>query len=72
MLSWIPRGDLIRRLLEYQKYKQVAEELAKRSVLGRDVFTRGAPPDMVEGPAPSRFARCFQTVGSFPTNLGSR
>jgi segregation and condensation protein A len=38
-----PREALIRRLLEYQKYKQAAEELQARGVAGRDVFTRGAP-----------------------------
>ena len=35
-----PRAELIRRLLEYQKYKQVAEELGARGVAGRDVFKR--------------------------------
>jgi segregation and condensation protein A len=38
-----PREALIRRLLEYQKYKQAGEDLAARGVAGRDVFTRGAP-----------------------------
>lgn len=36
-----PREALIRRLLEYQKYKQAGEELAARGVAGRDVFLRG-------------------------------
>jgi len=35
-----PREELIRRLLEYQRYKDVADELRERSLLGRDVFTR--------------------------------
>jgi segregation and condensation protein A len=38
-----PREALIRRLLEYQKYKHAAEDLASRGVAGRDVFPRGAP-----------------------------
>ncbi len=38
-----PREALIRRLLEYQKYKLAAEELVSRGVAGRDVFLRGAP-----------------------------
>jgi segregation and condensation protein A len=38
-----PRGALIRRLLEYQKYKLAGEELAARGVAGRDVFPRGMP-----------------------------
>jgi segregation and condensation protein A len=38
-----PREALIRRLLEYQKYKDAGEQLAARGVAGRDVFLRGAP-----------------------------
>jgi len=37
-----PREALIRRLLEYQKYKQAAADLAARGVAGRDVFVRGS------------------------------
>ncbi len=37
-----PREALIRRLLEYQKYKLAAEELSARGVSGRDIFTRGS------------------------------
>jgi segregation and condensation protein A len=37
-----PRAALVRRLLEYQKFKAAAEELAARGVAGRDVFPRGA------------------------------
>jgi segregation and condensation protein A len=33
-----PRSELIARLLEYQRYKEVAGELGERSLLGRDVF----------------------------------
>lgn len=36
-----PREALIRRLLEYQKYKQAAADLASRGVTGKDVFFRG-------------------------------
>lgn len=35
-----PRADLVRRLLEYQKYKAAAEDLARQDLLGREVFTR--------------------------------
>jgi segregation and condensation protein A len=35
-----PRTELVRRLLEYQKYKQAAVELEKRPLLDRDVFIR--------------------------------
>ena len=36
-----PREALIRRLLDYQKYKQAANDLTARGVTGRDVLTRG-------------------------------
>jgi segregation and condensation protein A len=43
-----PREALIRRLLEYQKYKHAGEQLAARGVAGRDVFGRGMPIEEVE------------------------
>ncbi|MEM7678854.1 MAG: segregation/condensation protein A, partial [Myxococcota bacterium] len=38
-----PRSDLVRRLLEYQKYRDAAVELNDRDQLGRDVFARNPP-----------------------------
>jgi segregation and condensation protein A len=38
-----PRAELVRRLLEYQKYKEAAAELEKRPMLDRDVFLRSTP-----------------------------
>ena len=38
-----PREELIRRLLEYQKYKDAAEQLGGRPIEGRTVFPRGMP-----------------------------
>ena len=44
-----PRAELARRLLEYQRFKEAAEELARRDILRRDVFTRAPePPEEVE------------------------
>jgi segregation and condensation protein A len=40
-----PREELIRRLLEYQKYKDAAEKLSGRPIEGRNVFGRGMPLD---------------------------
>jgi segregation and condensation protein A len=40
-----PRAELIRRLLEYQKYKQAADQLGDRPVMGRNVWTRGLPQE---------------------------
>jgi segregation and condensation protein A len=43
-----PRAELVRRLLEYQKYKQAAGELEKRPLLDRDVFIRLMPAESQE------------------------
>jgi len=44
-----PRQDLVRRLLEYQRFKDAAAELEQRELLTRDVFTR--PPVTEQAPA---------------------
>ncbi len=38
-----PREELIRRLLEYQQYKEAGLVLGARALLGREVFTRACP-----------------------------
>jgi segregation and condensation protein A len=35
-----PREELVRRLLEYQRFKEAAAELEQREILRRDVFVR--------------------------------
>lgn len=42
-----PRAELVRRLLEYQKYKAVAEQLAQNDILDRTVFPRRVTLDAV-------------------------
>jgi len=37
-----PRAELVRRLLEYQKYRDAAQALCARPLLDREVFTRRA------------------------------
>jgi segregation and condensation protein A len=49
-----PRAELVRRLLEYQKYKQAAGELEKRPMLDRDVFIRLIPLEGGEEPEEER------------------
>jgi segregation and condensation protein A len=46
-----PRAELVRRLLEYQRFKDAADQLERREVLTRDVFVRSAAP-AEEIPAP--------------------
>jgi segregation and condensation protein A len=39
-----PREELVRRLLEYKRYKEAADRLDDRERLWREVFTRESPP----------------------------
>jgi segregation and condensation protein A len=57
-----PRAELIRRLLEYQKYKTVAADLSERAIAGRDVFSRGTPPPTADGLAPLAQVSVFKLI----------
>ena len=57
-----PRAELIRRLLEYQKYKTVAADLGERAIAGRDVFSRGTPPPAADGLAPLAQVSVFKLI----------
>jgi segregation and condensation protein A len=62
-----PREALVRRLLEYQKYKHAGEQLAARGVAGRDVFGRGMPIEEgeTEGLPPLAEVPIFALVEAF-------
>ena len=51
-----PRERLVRRLIEYQRYKEASEELSLRPWLGRDVYVR---PAAEVDPADRPLARDF-------------
>ncbi|MEM7411742.1 MAG: segregation/condensation protein A [Myxococcota bacterium] len=55
-----PRAELVARLLEYQRFKEVAGEMGERQLLGRDVFPAQAP-----GPEPEPEAEREIEVGIF-------
>jgi segregation and condensation protein A len=43
-----PRAELVKRLIEYRKYKEAAQNLVERELLGRDIFARKfAAPELV-------------------------
>ncbi len=47
-----PRAELVRRLLEYQKYSEAAATLESFPLLERDIFARRfSPPELAEMPA---------------------
>lgn len=59
-----PREELVRRLLEYQRYKEAAEELRQRPILDRDVFTHGTPtaPPQEEEASPFSEVSVFKLI----------
>ncbi len=60
-----PRAELIRKLLEYQKYKHAADNLGQRELLGRDVFARGFAPEHSEDEAPLAPMSLFKLMDAF-------
>ena len=47
-----PRAELVRRLLEYQRYRDASFQLSSRNLLGRDVFARKFDSGEIAGLAP--------------------
>ena len=61
-----PRAELVRRLLEYQRYKQAAGELEKRPMLDRDVFVRLTPGELEEIPEEEKIeVNLFELLEAF-------
>ena len=57
-----PRTELVRRLLEYQRFKDAADHLERRDVLARDVFVRAAPPAEEVDPPGFREVSVFELL----------
>jgi segregation and condensation protein A len=60
-----PRAELIRRLLEYQKYRAAADQLGSRPITGRDVFGRGIRTEEAQGPAPLAPIDLYKLLDAF-------
>ncbi|MEA2699784.1 MAG: segregation and condensation protein [Myxococcales bacterium] len=60
-----PREELIRRLLQYQKYKDAAEKLGGRPIEGRNVFGRGAEIENDDGQSPLAEHSVWKLIESF-------
>jgi segregation and condensation protein A len=60
-----PRAELVRRLLEYQKYKSAAADLGARDTLGASVFPRGMGEERPDGPAPFAPASVIDLLDAF-------
>jgi segregation and condensation protein A len=59
-----PHDELVRRLLEYQRYKEAAAELEQRDLLTRDVFVRSPTPTEEVGPRGFREVSVFELLGA--------
>lgn len=64
-----PRADLVRRLLEYQRYKEAAEQLANRSMVGRDVFVRRDPESDVQLDSAKLEGNVYDLINAFSNIL---
>ena len=61
-----PRTELVRRLLQYQKYKNAALKIEKRPLLDRDVFIRLTPAEPEEEPEEERIeVNLFELLEAF-------
>jgi segregation and condensation protein A len=69
-----PRAELVRRLLEYQKYRAAAEELGRHDILDRDVFARRARVSRLplpEGPDGLAEVSVFQLIEALDKALAN-
>jgi len=62
-----PRLELVRKLVEYQQFKEAAEDLSARPLLGRDIFVRGLDADSIGSAADAAgiVGVSFEEVGVF-------
>jgi segregation and condensation protein A len=66
-----PRAELVARLLEYQRFKEVAQDFDGRQLLGRDVFAaQGAEPEPIAEAEREIEVGVFQLVEAFRKALG--
>ncbi len=49
-----PRAELVQQLLEYQRYREAAADLADRRILDRDVFAGVGEPEPADDPSDPR------------------
>ena len=61
-----PRGDLVRQLLEYRKFKDAAAALEERAETFSTRLARSAPPETIaSGPIPVRPVELWDLVAAF-------
>jgi len=68
-----PRAELVRRLLEYQRYRDASFQLTSRNLLGREVFARKFDSDEISENAPKEEpidVELFELIDAFRRVLG--
>lgn len=66
-----PRNELMKRLQEYQRYKEAAFELRKMEHERQQIYTRFAPPELTEG-GELMDANVFDLLSAFQRILKSK
>ena len=70
-----PRAEIMRPLLEYMQFKEMAEAFSEREILDRDVFARTVIPyfqDGVTGEEPELDVSLFQLIDAFKRIVDQR
>lgn len=69
-----PREELVRRLIEYQRYKDAAQSLFSLDILGRDIFARKFEDESVdiEEHRPPLVVDLWSLVDAFKTVIENR
>ena len=70
-----PRAEIMRPLLEYMQFKEMAEAFSEREILDRDVFARTVVPylqDGVTGEEPELDVSLFQLIDAFKRIVDQR
>lgn len=70
-----PRLEITRPLIEYMRFKGMAEELSEREILDKDVFARPTPfylKQQVEGEDPELQVNIFQLIDAFKRVLDNK
>lgn len=69
-----PRAELVKRLLEYEKFKQIAEELKQREISQQEVFKRPKTEEAADSKVPDKEevyfeASIFDLINAFSQAL---
>jgi segregation and condensation protein A len=67
-----PREELVRRLLEYERFKEIAETLRQKEVSQQEIFKRAKPQDLDELPRETEVyfeASIFDLISAFTKAL---